>query len=239
MEVRRQVFQEKGQGAIDRRRRDDVVIVEYQGKIVRNQRELVHQGGEDGLGGRGLGGAERTDQVAGHPGDHPLQGSDDVGKEAGGVIVRGIQREPAGALASLPEPFGEERGLAETGRRRHQDQACRSSIVQEPGQAGTSHQVGTRGTSIQLRRQETRCPARLCSCCPASVRLAASDMTCSSQAAQSQAGPSFPLSSSRMLSDGARKRTMTVSMFISSSPTKTQVHRFHAYYRAEYHHWIQ
>ena len=132
-----------------------MVVVEHQGKIVRNQRELVHEGGEDGLGGGGLGGAERTGQIAGHARDHPLQGSDDVGKEAGGVIVRGIQSEPAGTLASMAEPLGEERGLAETGRRRHQDQACRSPVVQEPGQAGTSHEVGARRTSIQLRRQET------------------------------------------------------------------------------------
>ena len=57
----------------------------------------------------------RKDKIAAYPGDYRLEGSYDVGKEPRGVIVRGIQREPAGRMGSIPEPLDEEPGLAETG----------------------------------------------------------------------------------------------------------------------------
>ena len=135
-----------------------MIVVEHQDQGAGHLRELVDQGSDHSLRGRGLGRAERGDEVARHSGHGPLQGSDGVGEEAGRVVVGAVQREPAGAARPALEPVGQERGLAKARRRRHQGQAGRQPIFEEPGHARPGHQVGPRRAGVQLGRQETTRP---------------------------------------------------------------------------------
>jgi hypothetical protein len=94
------VFEQKGEGVVDGLGFDEVVVVEDEDKPIGDGGDIVDQRSQDSLGRRQLRGLKHTQRslpdVAGRflPGLNGLQGSDEIGQEANGVVVALVERYP-------------------------------------------------------------------------------------------------------------------------------------------------
>ncbi len=98
---------------------DDVVIVQHQDEVggipVQAGLQVVEQQGEGGLQ-RGKGQGIVACEAGGvQRGARGLQGGEQVGEEADGVIVLRLEGEPGGRKRRGAEPVGEQGGFAEAG----------------------------------------------------------------------------------------------------------------------------
>ena len=128
VEVRRCVVDQEAHRTMDVGAVDGVVVVEDQHDRLGDRAELVQEGCEDCLDWRRVGQLKPVrDRHLDARGDGPQCG-DDVGHEADGIAIRGVQRDPGDerpASAALGpgrgsaltptevQPFGEERRLSE------------------------------------------------------------------------------------------------------------------------------
>ena len=94
--LRRQVLEQKGEGIVDRSGIDHVVVVKDEDEIVRDGGDFVEQGRQDRFGRRWLRGLERTQHPCSNLRRNRLQGGDEVGQKAGGVVIPFVQRQPGG-----------------------------------------------------------------------------------------------------------------------------------------------
>ncbi|MGD8792173.1 MAG: hypothetical protein PVF47_06435 [Anaerolineae bacterium] len=96
------MFEQKGKSVVDRLGVDQVVVVEDEDDRAGNGGQVVDQGDEDSFRRRRLGGLEDAQRPFPHLGLDRLQGHDQVGQEAGQVIVALVQGEPGrGALRTF------------------------------------------------------------------------------------------------------------------------------------------
>ena len=87
-----QMLEQEGEGLVNRWRFDEVVVVEDEDEVVGDGGDVVEQGGEHCFGGWGLRGLEQAQDGVPHFGRDGLQGGDEVGEEAGGVVVVFVER---------------------------------------------------------------------------------------------------------------------------------------------------
>ena len=159
---RRQVIEQVGQPAMDRRLADQVNVVEDEQKPLQRG-ELVDQEGQHCFTAQRsqratcrLQHALRTLAQARLDG---LQCGDEVGPEAGRVVFPLLKREPGRLQPTVPfgvDPLGEQSRLAVASGGREEDQAVLGAqpLVQAGEQAGARDVVGPQGWDVKLGLEE-------------------------------------------------------------------------------------
>ena len=155
-DLRRQVVQQEGHRLVDGGRVDQVVVVERHHRGPDEHVEIVDQADQDGVrrcGGAGLQQRERVGPGFGFDG---LDRRHEVGQEQPEVRVAWVERQPRHPALGGRQPLRQQRGLAEPGRCRDQDQPRRFATVraQSIGQACPLHQPATRPGRVQLGAQD-------------------------------------------------------------------------------------
>ena len=138
----RQVLQQKGQGLVDRRSIDGVVVVQHQEEAIWQGRKVVEHGRQDRLGWRRLRGLERGQRALSHGRGDRLQRGDQISQETGWVAVPFVQRQPGGWQAAGGCPFAGQRSLAKPGGGGDQGQFTGQSCVQLLEQAQARDSLG-------------------------------------------------------------------------------------------------
>jgi hypothetical protein len=100
----RQPVEQEPEAVVDRRRIDDVVVVQHQGEPVSLRHQRVEQGGHHRLRRR-LRAVQQRGDLPADPGPHPVERGGGIAPEPGRVVVAGVQRQPG------------DRPLAAAGRR--------------------------------------------------------------------------------------------------------------------------
>ena len=99
MQLRQQMVEQKGKSVVDRLSRDEVIIVENEGKSFRHRGNLVDRSRQERLDCKWLGGLQgRDDRLADVLVDS-LCGRDEIGQEVGWIIIALIQRQPGDGWA--------------------------------------------------------------------------------------------------------------------------------------------
>jgi|GEM_PF-6303839 len=88
------MLEQKGNRVVNRLRLDQMIVVEDEDNRVGECGKLVDQSSEDGFGRRRLGALECTQHTFPDVGLNGLQSSDQVGQEAGQIVVALVEREP-------------------------------------------------------------------------------------------------------------------------------------------------
>ena len=119
MQPRRLVLEDERHSVVHLRRVEHVVVVQHEDDLRRHGFDLVEQCGERRLRHRRGRGQQLQRRVA-DPGHRRLEGGHQVRPEQRGVVVPAVQGQPGDRRAGRgrrAEPFGEQRRLAEAGRR--------------------------------------------------------------------------------------------------------------------------
>ncbi len=101
---------------------DDVVVVEHQDDVVSERLEVVDHARDDRFE-RGRRRLQRPQCLGPDISRHLAHGCDDIQPEHGRIAVASVEGNPRDALGlavACGEPLGEQRGLAEAGRRGHE-----------------------------------------------------------------------------------------------------------------------
>ena len=118
--LRRQVFEQKGEGMVYRFGNPErMVVIQDKDETVREGGDLIEQGCQNRFGGRRLRGLQHSQHPFANIRLNGLQSGDEVRQKACGVVVPFIQRQPGdrpGSLAS-GDPLADQRGLAKAGGR--------------------------------------------------------------------------------------------------------------------------
>lgn len=118
--------------------------------------QVVEERTEDGLQRR----LRRLQERAGagaHVGRRRLQGGDQVSPEQAGIVVALVERQPCRRVSPgrrVGHPLGHERGLAETGRRRHERQRRLRDEVQALPQPGPLDHATSPPRDVELGLQQ-------------------------------------------------------------------------------------
>jgi hypothetical protein len=110
------VIDESSQRAMKRRSLDDVVVVEDQSEIFHlSAQEVIGQQRHHGFRWRGLRAAQELKSSLPQLGIDRLQGGDQVGEKAHGVVVLRLEREPGHWRSVLDHPLSQQGRFAKTG----------------------------------------------------------------------------------------------------------------------------
>lgn len=122
MDQRRQVVHQEGQGIVDLRRIDEVVVVQHEDGQGIQLAQVVDQRGQDRVGRRRLRLPEFARYALADGRVDGLQGRDEIGQEAGDVMVLRVQRQPRRRVLAGRDPGADDGRLAESGRRRYESE---------------------------------------------------------------------------------------------------------------------
>ncbi len=123
------MVEQKGEGRINRRRVNGVVVVEDEDKRVGDGRNVVQQGGEQGLLGRRLGRLQRRQHACAHARGDRLQRGDEIRQKADRVAVAFVKRQPGDRLPTDGDPLAEQRGFTATGGSRNKRQLASDALI--------------------------------------------------------------------------------------------------------------
>ena len=106
----RQVFDQKGEGLVDRFGINHVVVVKHEDEALRDGGEFVDQGRQQRFGRRRLRGLERSQHTRANARRNPfdfaqgkrLQSRDEVGQKACEVVIPFVQRQPGHGTFGSP-----------------------------------------------------------------------------------------------------------------------------------------
>ena len=154
-DVWRQVLEQLSDDVVDTRIVDHVVVVERQHRGTGHQVEVVDQAGDDRIRLERLRTLEPDERVGADLGHDGLHRCDEVAEEPAYVGVPGVQSQPGDAVLRAAvgprgEPLGQQRRLAEAGRRRDQHQPGSVGRVEAVGEAATRHEPTARRGQVQL-----------------------------------------------------------------------------------------
>ena len=157
---RRRMLQQQADAVVDRRRLDQVVVVDHQHELVAGGPggELVDQGRHQPLGRGRVRAAQQPDDLLGHPRAHPLQGRGHVAPEPDRVVIAGIQRQPGHRPAAGPGPVGQQARLAAPGRGTDQQEPAGQALVQPLHQPRADGEPGPGPGHVQLGREQDVLP---------------------------------------------------------------------------------
>src|SRR5438105_3113702 len=146
VQLRWQVVQQKSHALVDRRCRDQVVVVEHQHDMLRKGANLIEHPGQHCLDGKRLKRLQQREGVLAwiKLGPHGLERGDYVRPEERGLIVALIECEPCrGLFACLRscKPFSQQRGLAEASWRGDEGQFARASLIQALDEPRTGYET--------------------------------------------------------------------------------------------------
>ena len=154
MGVRRQVLEDVCQLIVDRRRLDDVEVVQHEDDVRLDPRKRVQEGGQTGVDGARPTGEDRPRGASDAP-IGPIQRLHDVGPERDWVVVGGLEGQPGDECSvRTAGELGQDRRLAESGRRGHQRQRCGGRAGDLLAQARPRHESAVRRRQVELRLEE-------------------------------------------------------------------------------------
>ncbi len=135
---------------------DQLVVVQDQQHLLTGLGgQLVDQRGHQPLKRGWRRRAEQRGDPLGHARAHLVNGGGDMPPAPGRVVVAGVQRQPGDRPAAGPGPVGQQGGLAEPGRRAHQQQPPRQPLLQPLQQTGAGHEARRRAGHMQLGGQQS------------------------------------------------------------------------------------
>jgi hypothetical protein len=106
MQLRGQVLQQEGQPLVNRLGSEDVVIIQHQGELAATPvGHLADQHSQHRLGRGRLRGVHQCQGAPPQLGIHRLQGGNQIGEKASGIIVRRFQGEPGDRQRALSAPL--------------------------------------------------------------------------------------------------------------------------------------
>ena len=146
------MFDEKGQGLVNRLGIDRVVVVQHENERVREGGDVIEQGRQDRVDGRWLRRLQHTQGTLSNRRRNGLQRSDEVQEKAGGIAVPVIQRQPGNGPVARSGPGAEKRGFAKTGRGRDQGQFAVQPRLQTLDEARAQDHVRPQWRDVQFRR---------------------------------------------------------------------------------------
>jgi hypothetical protein len=157
----RQVLQQQPERAVDRRRLDQVVVVQHQHHLLARVGQIVDQGGHHRLERGGLHVLEQRGDASGDPRVRAIQRGTDVPPEPHRVIVASVERQPADGPLAAPGPVGHQARLAEAGRGAQQDQVPPHVFGQALQQPRPRREPRPQARHAELGRQQhiTRGPS--------------------------------------------------------------------------------
>ena len=163
MQVGRLPLEQQTDGLVDGDLVDGMVVIQDQQAGGRAGSHIVDQLGDQDVDGGQAGRLEQTRHDPAQAGLHRLQGGDQVGEKARGVVVAPVQREPghlwpASSVIPTVDPLDHQGGLAIAGGGRHQRQATTPapSLFQALDQARSRHEIGSQCWDGQLGREQGR-----------------------------------------------------------------------------------
>ena len=92
--LRRLVLEQKRKSLLHWFGINQMVVVKDEDELLAHGRDLVQEHGQERLGGRRLGGFERSQHPCSDTGRDGLQGCHEVSQKAGGVVIPCVQRQP-------------------------------------------------------------------------------------------------------------------------------------------------
>ena len=108
MQLRGQVLQQEGHPALNGVGGDDVVVIQHEGEIACiTAHQVIGQHGQHGLRWRGLRGVQQRERGRPELCIKGLQGGNQVGEKARGVVVLRFQREPGDRYARSRQAIGQ------------------------------------------------------------------------------------------------------------------------------------
>ena len=160
VERRRSVLDQVGDRLVNVVRLDDVVVVQNEGDagvIIQVVEKSHHHGGG------GLGGLQRFGRLRADCWRDASYGSDDIRPKDARVVVATVQRQPSRhrrVVARIAEPVGQQGGLAEPGRGRHERDSRRGDRVRSDRQPPSSHDTRPRPWRMELCREQLHLEVR-------------------------------------------------------------------------------
>ena len=156
--LRRLAFEQKDESVVDRFGINQVIVVKNENKILRDGGNFVDQGRQERLGGRRLGGLQRSQHTRSDTGRDGLQSRNEVGQKASGVAIPCVQRKPRGGQgrshpALARQPLADQRGLAAAGGGRDEDQLAMQPLVEPLDQARAEDGAWPRRGDMELGGQ--------------------------------------------------------------------------------------
>ena len=150
MKLWREMAQQVSHVVVDRRRLDDVVLVEDQGDVVRQVLDLVYQGGRQSTARHDARRVQKRKDSVTDANSGAVERRDHLAPETGWIVVVWIEREPCDRPLRSSGPLGNQGRLAESGWRTNQHQLARHAAVERCGQAGSGEPLGTGARHAQL-----------------------------------------------------------------------------------------
>jgi hypothetical protein len=152
-QLRRQVVHQQPDQLVDRRRLDQVVVVQHQHVRIRPGGQLVDQRGHYRLE-RPRRRVQQCGDTLPDPGVHLVQGGGDVAPEPRRVVVAFVQRQPGDRSRAVVGPVGQQGGLAEPGRGAHQGELAGGALGQPLQQPRAGQEPGAGAGRVQLGGQQ-------------------------------------------------------------------------------------
>ena len=118
----RQVFEQKGEGFVNRFGINQMVVVQDKDEIVREGGDFIEQGCQNRFGWRRLRGLEHSQHPFSNIRCNRLQSRDEVSQKAGGVVIPFVQRQPGDRSLATGDPFADQRGFTKAGGGRDEGQ---------------------------------------------------------------------------------------------------------------------
>src|SRR5215472_11981048 len=150
MQLPWQVLDERGQRLVHRLGLNQVVIVQDQDKRVREGGQVIEEGGEQRFERWWLRGLEHRQDPGSNRRANGLQGSNEVGQKAAGVVVPLVQRQPCGWTRTSCQPLADQGGFTKAGRGRGEREGARQALLESLNKVDTGHQLRPRTGLVQL-----------------------------------------------------------------------------------------
>ena len=163
MHLRRQMLEEERERVVNRRRVNQMIIVQRQHKILRNDGKLIEQDSENRVGRGRLRRLKQCQNAIANlrkffsiACGKRLQCRDEIREKTRGVAVTLIEREPRNRRALLITPFTHQRRFAKTGGRGDQRQLAMQRLVEPRAQARTNDNLRARRRDEKFGCQNRR-----------------------------------------------------------------------------------
>ena len=135
------MFEQKGEGRVNRCSIKHVVIVEHKDEAVRGGSDVIEQGRQQRVGRRWLRRLERTYHSCADGRHDRAQSGDEVRQKACEFVLPFVQRQPGDRSLAAGQPVADQRGLAEADWGRDERQLAVRPRVQPLTQAGAAGDV--------------------------------------------------------------------------------------------------
>ena len=132
------------QGLVNGRSLDNVIVIQNERDVLSlPTNEVVGEHAQHRQKVRRLWRGEQSERGSAKVWVKRLQGSNEIGKESGGLIVLLLKREPGHRRSALGHPLGQQGRFPKTGRCRDECERACHSLLKPLDEVGAGHKLGT------------------------------------------------------------------------------------------------